>query len=404
MNLGNFTRPKKVIGIDLGNHSVKTIQVSKYGKKVYIEEVGYADIDFEMFNTDPVKAQCTAIELALEEMDRNKSLIVCGLPGNTAVVRYPKITLREGERLEDVILREASQYIPFDLNEVYLSWDIIEENPSAEVKQVQTILVAAKKDVINSRLNVLEEAKIQCSVFDIDSIAVFNAIQASNLMRPNETLAIFEVGFISSSVHFVRDCKSIFIRDLGWGAKDILDAISREKQCDFRYAEKIFVESAADILPHPEAPVVEAIEEQPENEDIVIPEEAVPVEEFQEEGEESAYSYHLSTHTGREKSIREILLSPMNRMITEIKRSFDFYEHQLYEKPVERVILCGGASCYPLIGETLVHELNVDTVEVVDLVNDNFVFSNSQTIKLFKNHSAKFSVALGLAIRGLEEI
>ncbi|MCX8064371.1 MAG: type IV pilus assembly protein PilM, partial [Candidatus Hydrogenedentes bacterium] len=412
MNLGNFTKPKKVIGIDLGNHSVKAIQASKSGRKIYIEEIGYSDIDLELFNADPVKAQTTAIELALKGMEKNKSLIVCGLPGNTAVVRYPKINVKEGEKIEDVVLKEAGQYIPFDLNDVYISSDIIEGEPTKKANQIQIILVASKKDVINSRLNVLGQADLQCSVFDLDSIAVYNAIKVSRLMKPGESLAIFDIGFTSSSIHFVRDFRSVFIRDLGWGGKDMIDAIVKETHQEFRQAEAMLMDSAKEIISKPEAPLAEEVKEYETEEEIIAEEvEEVIVEEPipHEDSFEEEYGFRDTIPStkaigGREKSIREVLLPSMSRMISEVKRSFDFYEHQLYEKPVERIIVCGGVSCYPLIGETLVHELNVDTVEVADFANENFSFSNSNTIKQFKEHSAKFSVALGLVARGLEEI
>ncbi|MCX8065512.1 MAG: pilus assembly protein PilM, partial [Candidatus Hydrogenedentes bacterium] len=326
------------------------------------------------------------------------------------VVRYPKINIKEGEKIEDVVLKEAGQYIPFDLNDVYISWDIIEGEPTKKANQIQIILVASKKDVIISRLNVLGQTDLQCSVFDLDSIAVYNAIKISRLMKPSESLAIFDIGFTSSSIHFVRDFRSVFIRDLGWGGKDMIDAIVKETHREFRQAEAMLMDSAKEIISKPEAPLAEEVMEHETGEEIIAEEveeveEAIPHEDsFEEE-----YGYRdtlLSTKAmgGREKSIREVLLPSMSRMISEVKKSFDFYEHQLYEKPVERMIVCGGVSCYPLIGETLVHELNVDTVEVADFVNENFSFSNSKTIKQFKEHSAKYSVALGLVARGLEEI
>lgn len=408
MNLRSFTKPKKVIGIDLGAYSVKAVQISKHAtKKIYIEEVGESEIDLELFNMDPVKAQSTAIEIAIGNMGKDKSLIVCGLPGNTAVVRYPKITVKEGEKIEEAVAREATQYIPFDLNDVYISWDTIEEEVIENKQQIQIILVASKKDAINSRLSTLSQINLQCSVLDLDSIAVYNAIKASGLMKPNESLAIFDIGYSSSSIHFVRDLKSVFIRDLGWGAKDILDAIVRDKHCELRQAEALLKESAREILSKPEAPVAEEIKEPEVVEAIeeIIPEEVPsPVEAIEEDYEFNRFEEQLGKISEKEKSIREILLPSMSRMISEVKRSFDFYEHQLYEKPVERVIVCGGVSCYPLIGETLVNELNVDTVELADFINDNLVLSNSNTMKAFREHSAKFAVALGLAVRGLEEI
>lgn len=395
-----FSRSKKALGVDLGTHSVKVLQVSKQGRKIYVEEAGYAELDNELLNSDPVKAQESALLTALTGLVPKQCCIVSALPGNTTVVRYPKITIKPNETLPQAIQREAPQYIPFDLNEVFLSWDVIAKEPEEE--QIQILLVAAKKEAISSRLNIFQACDIHCSVFDIDSIAILNAVERSRLLHPEETVAIFNIGYSSSSIHFVRGMRSIFIRDLTWGAKDILEAIVKERRYDLRQAEKDLLASSKEVkTEHPDAVEFEAPEDG-ETEEVVVAEPVSPLEPLDEEFIlEQAPSEMEAVPV---KTIREIIASPINRMIGEVRRSFDFFEHQLYEKPVQRIILCGGLSCYPLIGETLVDEFNVDTVEVAELITNEVVLSNSKSLDVFREHSAKFAVAFGLAVRGLSEI
>jgi len=396
----SFSRPKKAIGIDLGAHSVKALQMSKQGRKIYIEEVGYAEIDSELVIADPIKTNADAVLTALAGLTPNQSYIVAALPGNTAVVRYPKITLKPNETLTSAVERDSAQHIPFDLNEVFLSWDVITKVP--EEQKVQILLVAAKNDSINSRLRIFQSCNISCSVFDIDSIAVFNSIERCHLLHPNESVAIFDIGYSSSSIHFVRDMKSVFIRDLMWGAKDILDAIVKERRSDFKQAEKDLISMSKEAkTEHPEAVEV-ATPEAEEIEETVTAEPVSPLEPLDEEFDIDKPSPEFISFAS--KSIREIMVSPMNRMVSEVRRSFDFFEHQLYEKPVQRIILCGGVSCCPLIGETLVEEFNVDSVEVADFITPEVILSNSKSLDIFKEHSAKFAVAFGLAARGLSEI
>lgn len=396
--MSSFSRPKKSIGIDLGTHSVKTLQVSKQGRKIYIEEAGYAEIDNEMSIADPIKANTDALLAALTGLALKQSYIVTALPGNTAVVRYPKIALKTNESINIAVEREANQYIPFDRNEVFLDWDVIAKE--TEEQKIQILLVAAKNDAINSRLRIFQACDIQCSVFDIDSIAVYNTMERCHLLHPEESVAIFDIGYSSSSIHFVRDRKSVFIRDLMWGAKDIIDAIVKERRCDFQQAQKELIVASKETIEHPEAVEVATSEIQEVEEVNVEP--ISPLEPLDEEF--SIDKVPADVISFSPKSIREIIISPLNRMISEVRRSFDFFEHQLYEKPVQKIILCGGVSCYPLIGETLVEEFNVDTVEVADLITPDIILSNSKSLEIFKEHSAKFAVAFGLAARGLSEI
>ncbi|MGC8738283.1 MAG: pilus assembly protein PilM [Candidatus Hydrogenedens sp.] len=398
--MSSFSRPKKTIGIDLGAHSVKTLQMSKQGRKIYIEEAGYAEIDSELSIADPIKANTDALLTALTGLSPKQSYIVSALPGNTAVVRYPKITLKSNETIASAVQRESSQHIPFDLNEVFLSWDVIEKE--SEESKVQILLVAAKNEAINSRLRIFQACDIACSVFDIDSIAVYNAIERCHLLHPEESVAIFDIGYSSSSIHFVRDMKSVFIRDLMWGAKDILDAIVKERKCDYKQAEKDLILASKEAKEeHPEAVEI-ATPEVGEVEEAIVAEPVSPLEPLDDEFDIDRPPVEVIGFTP--KSISEIMISPMNRMVSEVRRSFDFYEHQLYEKPVKKIILCGGISCYPLIGATLVEEFDVDSVELADLTTSEVFLSNSKSLEIFKEHSAKFAVAFGLAARGLSEI
>jgi type IV pilus assembly protein PilM len=317
-----FSRPKKALGIDIGTHSVKTLQVSKQGRKIYVEEAGYAELDYELLNADPIKAQTSALLTALTGFVPKQCFVAAALPGNTTVVRYPKITPKVNETLSQAVQREASQYIPFDLNEEFLSLDVIAKETEGE--QTEILLVAAKKDAISSRLNIFQMCDIQCSVFDIDSIAMLNAIERSRLLHPEETVAIFDIGYSSSSIHFVRDMKSVFIRDLMWGAKDILDAIIKERRCDLRQAEKDFLLSSKEVkTEHPDAVEVEVeVPEVTETEEVITAEPVSPLEPLGEELEFGQASGEMPTL--EVKTVREIITSPINRMISEVRRSFDF--------------------------------------------------------------------------------
>jgi Tfp pilus assembly PilM family ATPase len=104
------------------------------------------------------------------------------------------------------------------------------------------------------------------------------------------------------------------------------------------------------------------------------------------------------------RSIREVLSAPLARMVSEIRRSFDFFEHQLYERPVERIILSGGAAHLPLVGETLSEELGVETVEVADPATSELILSDEPSLAALREHPAQFLVAIGLAARGMADL
>ena len=101
---------------------------------------------------------------------------------------------------------------------------------------------------------------------------------------------------------------------------------------------------------------------------------------------------------------RETLHAPLQRMVSEIRRSFDFYEHQLYERPVDRLVLSGGVVRLPIVGETLVEELGVETVEVADPSESALIIGDPNGTAPLLEHPAQFMVAIGLAARGMADL
>lgn len=392
-----FTKPKKAIGIDIGNHSVKVVQMSRSGGELCVDEAGYALVDRNQYTSDAVGALANAVRAVLEPFAVSSALLVGALPGQTVVVRYPRLPDTPVEMLAAAIQREAGQNIPYDLSEVFLDSTLLAETKEGDTKQLKMLLVAAKHEVIESRVQVANAAEIQFSVLTVDSLALADAAEACHFLRQGESVALVNIGHTSASIHFVKDGVSNFIRDVSWGARELIQAIVKDRRCTPEEAERALQEAGLDEEPPSGAPVpAEAVPEAAGS----------PLDPLDDEfgGLDDAASggaVGLSRETG---DLREALGTPLGRMVAEIRRSFDYYEHQLYEQPVTRLILSGGIAHIPIVGETLMDELDVDTVEVANPLSGGVLLANEYSIAPLRERPAQFMVALGLAARGMAEL
>ncbi len=411
-----FARPKKAIGLDVGTHSVKAVQMSRSGGRLCIESVGFELLDREQVNADPSQAQANAVREALRPMNLAQSLVVVAMPGQTAVIRYPRLNDVPKDQLAQAVMREAGQNIPYDLNDVYLDWRLLDTTEEGEQKQMKVLLVAAKKEAIDSRLQIFEAADVQCGVLGVDSLALADAAEACEYFRPGETVALVHVGLSSSSIHFVKDGISNFIRDVNWGGRELIQVIARDRRVDFAEAERILMtmpieESAPEALEVEAAPPAVAAP--------LVPEDpfgggASLLDPLDDElgGLDGplgglggpAPAAQAAAKTNKPPDTRALLGPPLQRMVAEIRRSFDFYEHQLYERPVDRLILSGGVVRLPIVGETLVEELGVETVEVADPSESGLRLGSQSAIAPLLEHPAQFMVAVGLAARGMADL
>lgn len=398
-----FTKPKKAIGLDIGSHSVKAVQMSRSHGRLFIDEVGYAVINREQMNADPVQAHSNAVLEALAPLAVKQSFIVGALPGQTVVIRYPRLPETARANLSAAVEKEAGQTIPYDLGEVLLDWTLLDDVQEGNQKQIRVLLVAAKNEVIDSRVQVTDAADLKLSALGVDSLALADAAEACQMFHPGETVALLNIGLTSASIHFVKDGVSNFIRDVSWGAREMIQAIAKDRRVDFDKAQQILKDS---IEAPVDPPVVATPAPVAEKKDF-----ASDADPFGEMGGGGSLLDPLDDEpipakagAPGESDIKAIVATSLSRMVSEIRRSFDYYEHQLYENPVDRVILCGGIAKLPLIAKSIRSELGVELVEVADPTNSGIGLGDPVALQHLMEQPAQFMVAVGLAARGMAEL
>lgn len=425
-----FTKPSKIVGLDIGSHSVKAVQMSKSGGKLQIDDVGYALVDRNQVNLDPVMAHATALNEAIRTMPISQCLIVGALPGQTVVIRYPRLQDMALDQIDAAIEKEAGQNIPYDLFEVFLDWSILEEETEGDTTQLKVLLVAAKHEVIDSRVQIAAAANIQYGVLSVDSLALADAAEGCDLLRVGETVALVNIGASSVSIHFTKDGISNFVRDVSWGAREMIQAVAKGRRCDYDQAEALLYNLEEELTNEAqqaqESQGTPDFEESPA--DAIADSDALDIDdggslldplddELDALGEaEPAPSIGAADATDdmgaiggmggpeEEGSIADALSLPISRLVTEIRKSLQYYEHQLYERPVDRIILSGGVAHLSLIRDALMDDLGIEDVQVADPSEGAIIPPSSTNVREFNEHPAQFMVAIGLAARGVAEL
>jgi type IV pilus assembly protein PilM len=402
-----FSKPTKSIGIDIGTHSVKAVQVAKTGGRLKVEIVGFALINRSQLNVDPVMAHAEAMRTALDGMALNQSVLVGALPGQTVVVRYPRLRSMPAPQLNAAVEKEAGQNIPYDLSEVFLDWTVLDHIEENKEDQLKILLVAAKHEVIDARVQLAEAANIQYSVLTVDSLALADAAQSCGYLPSNQTVALINTGASATSIHFVKDGVSNFIRDISWGSREMIQAIAKSRRCDFDEADRLLRnyvrESEHEILEAmPPMPSEEAeLEPVPEASSLSNSSLLDPLDEELGDlsGPTAPPPQRFEPESG-EKAIADILTVPVSRLVSEIRRSLDYYEHQLYERPVDKVIISGGVADVRILREALEDDLGLEHVAVANPAESDLRIGSKRSVEPLIEHPAQFMVAIGLAARG----
>lgn len=407
-----FTKPTKAVGVDIGTHSVKTVQLSKAHGGYRVENAGYAVIDRTQFNTDPIIAQASALREAMRSMPTAQCLVVGALPGQTVVIRYPRLPDMPDNKMTDAIEKEAGQNIPYERSEVFLDWTPLEGVSEAGKNMMKVLLVAARYEVIESRVQIASEAEISYGVLGVDSLALADAAEGCDFLRVGESVALINLGASNTSIHFIKDGKSNFIRDVNWGAKELIQAIAKARRVELPEAERMMLDyareraaAAAEPPPLPPdlpgAPTQTASSAASSNLLDPLDDELGALDSLGPVDPAPKPAAQPGAHS--EKSMEEVLAPPLVRLVSEIRRSFDYYEQQLYEHPVERLIVSGGVAHLGLLRDTLTEELGV-AVELADPTHSALALGPDHAVGRMLEHPAQFMVAVGLAARGMADL
>jgi type IV pilus assembly protein PilM len=380
--LGLFSKPKRAVGIDIGSHSVKVVEISRSGLGFAVHGAVRATIDPSRYAVDPTVALTTAVSEATATFKLSNAYVVCGLSGQSVVIRYPRLPKMPPDELRGAVELEAAQSIPYNMEEVSMDSTPLEDAPENGEEMVKVLLVAAKNEIIDARLSLLEQSGIRPHVIAVDSLALADAMEMTGTFRHNETVALVNVGASATNIHFCKNGVSNFVRDVSWGGRDLVDAIQKSYKVDREQAELVLVEGEAPAEPAEPQPSA-SLGGAPgagSPPDLPSPPKAPP------------------------PSLDVAARAPISRLLGEVRRSFDYYEHQLYQSGVDRVVLSGGVAPFPLLRQSFVEELGVSDVEIANPVGGSVAFEEGADVAVLEESPAQFVVAVGLAGRGAAEL
>ncbi|MCJ7772266.1 MAG: pilus assembly protein PilM, partial [Desulfobacterales bacterium] len=240
-----FGKKYNLVGLDIGSCTFKVGEIvdSKKGRSLknftmldippgVIEEGTIREPDIaaqkirELFKTAGIKEQNVAISVG----------------GFSIIVKNITVQTMTEVELQETIKLEAEQYIPFDISDVNLDFQIIGENEN-NPNQMNVILVAAKKEMVDDYLNVVQLAGLNPLILDVDAFALQNIFEL-NYEGAEESIALIDIGASKTSLNILKGYSSVFMRDVSLGCSQINQKIMSLVNCsaedaeDIKFAEK----------------------------------------------------------------------------------------------------------------------------------------------------------------------
>lgn len=328
--------PGTSIGIDIGMSECKLVEISSTSGSFMLLKAGIEP---------SVAGDATgAIKKLLNKFEVPPKRVYTSVSGKGTLVRYIDMPRMSAEELNNSFNLEADKYFPFPLEQIYT--DCFINDPQGKNKQMKVIAVAAKKELVDERLKLIQSCGLVTDFVGVNPLALANALHVlgppKECPTEAENLAIIDIGDLASNLTIVVNKVPLFSRDIFIGSREFTKSIGHAFGLNISEADTIKVQPG-----------------------------------------------------GRLEEVHSAIESVVLNLAKEIRLSFDYFTTE-YNKEVHGLLLTGGGALLPGLHENLANILEIQVWPWNPLLSLTATEDVSQEI--IKSNGMKLGAALGLAL------
>jgi type IV pilus assembly protein PilM len=293
-----FSKSRPLVGLDIGSSAIKAVELKPAGKKYKVTAFGVEPVPPDSI-VDGAIIDGTAVAAAIRRLFDSHAFkskeVAASLSGNAVIVKKINLPVMTEADLGESIFWEAEQYIPFDVQDVNLDYQILDPGTGDNSRgTMDVLLVAAKKEKIADYTGVIAQAGRTPVVVDVDAFALQNAYEMNYGIERGAVVVLLNAGASAININIVSGDQSLFTRDISIGGNSYTEAVQKELNLPFDSAEQLKNGQPTDGLT------------------------------FQE--------------------VQPVLHAMTENVLLEVQKTFDFFKATAASDRIDRIVLSGGAS------------------------------------------------------------
>ena len=230
--MGWFTRGRVSVGLDIGSRYVKLVQASHAGDVPEVSRIAMRPLPG---GGDDVREAAPVVE-TVAGLFRDAGVrgreVVTGVGGHDVIVKRIEVERMKPSELREVIRWEAEQHLPFDTANVELDFQIL-----ASGNPMDVLLVAAKRELVESTAGIASAAGLAVEVVDVDGFALCNALTHNHPEAAEGVVVVADIGWETTTAVVVEEGIPAVTRDLPFGVRSLCDGVGRQAGLGLRSAE-----------------------------------------------------------------------------------------------------------------------------------------------------------------------
>ncbi|MFZ2451325.1 MAG: pilus assembly protein PilM [Methylobacter sp.] len=343
-----------VLSIDISTAAVKLLELSRLGVRYRVESYAVAALPKDAVidkNVANVNMIADTIKIALKQSGTKLKQATVAVAGSSVMTKIITMdaSLSEDE-MEEQIMIEADQYVPYSLDEVNFDFEVQGFNES-NPEMVDVLLAASRRENVENRVEALAKAGLKTKIVDVEAFAMENAFsllaeQFADSIE-GQTVAIVDIGATITTLNVLHNSRNIYTREQGFGGKQLTEEIQR------RYG-----------LSYEEAGLAKR-------------------------------------HGGLPDNYSTDVLDPFKRaMVQQIQRSLQFFVSSSANRSIDRIILAGGCASIQGVDQLIEKNLGIPVYIANPFVN--MKLSNKVKPQTLSNDAPSMMIACGLALRSFD--
>jgi len=242
-----------VLGIDIGSYAAKVIALGgiKAGRAVLLG-LGMAQLPTDQvlnWEAEPAPAK-TAISQAMKNLVSRLKLtakyVSTSVSGDSIVVKRIVLPVMSPAELKSVIVNEAEQYIPFSINEIYISYHVMDNALASN--QMTVLLVAARKNIVQNYMDAINMAKLRPAVIDVDGLALCNAYEFTRPGNADDAILV-HIGANMINIIALNRGIPVFIKDETGGGQYLTNEFG--EMFDLMQEDAEAIKFGQEVAPNP---------------------------------------------------------------------------------------------------------------------------------------------------------
>jgi len=339
------------VGLDIGSSYVKAVEMKPgKGDSWQLVNMGMVELPHEAIVDGQVMDSTSVIEaiqrLFAEAKIKTPDVATC-ISGSSVIVKKIQLPHMSEQELQESIHWEAEQYIPFDIQDVHLDYQILDAGSPGG--NMDILLVAAKKDKVNDYTSVITQAGRTPVLIDYDGFALQNCYELNYGSEPGRVVALVNLGASQANINIIKGESSVFTRDITTvGGNQFTDAIQKDLNVSFEQAENLKRGQGGD--------------------------------------------------GGSAQSVAPIISSVTDTVLLEVQKTFDFFKATTSEDHIDRIVLSGGSSRIPGLSDAMAERFET-RVEIFNPFHNVTYNQKDFDPEYMEEVGPACAIAVGLATR-----